>query len=109
MAESFTNLLPLAAANPLDHVVDHPLVRSDGGWWIITNHMVMLLIAAGLMLLIFPKITRRYRDGEHVPTGTRNFFEAILLYMRDDVAKPLLGPHTTAYMPYLWTLFFFIL
>jgi F-type H+-transporting ATPase subunit a len=101
--------LPLAAENPLNHVVDHAIVRTSGGWWLLTNHMVMLMLAALLMLVIFPKITKRYRDGEHVPTGTRNFFEAIMLYIRDDVVKPLLGPQTTAYMPYLWTLFFFIL
>jgi F-type H+-transporting ATPase subunit a len=100
--------LPLAES-PLTHVVDHPIVRTGGGTWILTNHMVMMFIAAGLMLFIFPRITRRYQDGEHVPTGTRNFFEAILLYLRDDVAKPLLGPATTKYIPYLWTLFFFIL
>ena len=99
----------LAAANPLDHVVDWPVVKTDGGLWLLTNHMVMMLIAAGLMLLIFPAITKRYRDGEFVPTGSRNFFEAILLYLRNDVAKPVLGDKTDRYMPYLWTLFFFIL
>ena len=41
---------PLAASNPLDHVVDQPLVRSDGGWWVVTNHMVMMLVAAGSTL-----------------------------------------------------------
>ena len=41
-----------------------PIFRTDGGVWILTNHMVMMFIAAGLMLLIFPAITRRYRDGE---------------------------------------------
>ena len=86
--------------------------RSGGptaAWWLLTNHMVMMLLAAGLMLLIFPAITRRYRDGEHVPTGTRNFFEAILVYLRNDVVKPILGDKTDRYIPYLWTLFFFIL
>lgn len=103
------NLSILAAGNPLDHVVDHPLVVTESGWWVLTNHMVMMGIAALLMLLIFPSITRRYRSGEWVPTGTRNFFEAILVYLRDDMVKPLMGPHTTAFMPYFWTLFFFIL
>src|SRR5687767_9430190 len=98
----------LAASNPLDHVVDWPVFRA-GNWWILTNHMVMMLIAAGLMLLIFPAITRRYRDGEHVPTGTRNFFEAILVFLRNDVVKPILGDKTDRYIQYLWTLFFFIL
>jgi F-type H+-transporting ATPase subunit a len=99
----------LAAGNPLEHVVDHVIFKTESGWWLLSNHMVMMFVAAGLMLLIFPAITRRYRSGEWVPTGTRNFFEAILVYLRDEMVKPLLGHHTTAFMPYFWTLFFFIL
>jgi F-type H+-transporting ATPase subunit a len=104
-------LAPLifAAANPLEHVVDAPILKNSQGWWVVTNHMIMMCISALLMLLIFPAITRRYRTGEWVPTGTRNFFEAMLVYIRDDVVKPLLGDYTTRYIPYLWTLFFFIL
>jgi F-type H+-transporting ATPase subunit a len=107
---TITNLLPfVAAASPLEHVVDHPIIQTSGGWYVLTNHMIMMFIAAGLMLLIFPAITRRYRSGELVPTGTRNFFEAILLYVRNDIAKPVLGDETDRFIPYLWTLFFFIL
>jgi F-type H+-transporting ATPase subunit a len=105
---TLANAFTVAAANPLDHVADWPILRS-GNWWLLTNHMVMMLLAAGLMLLIFPAITRRYREGEHVPTGTRNFFEAILVYLRNDVVKPILGDKTDRYIQYLWTLFFFIL
>jgi F-type H+-transporting ATPase subunit a len=99
----------LAADNPLNHVSDWPIFKTDRGVWYLTNHMVMMLLAAALMLLIFPAITRRYRDGEHVPTGSRNFFEAILVYLRNDVVKPILGDKTYKYIGYLWTLFFFIL
>jgi F-type H+-transporting ATPase subunit a len=99
----------LAAENPLDHIVDQPLLETESGWWILTNHMVMMCISAVLMLLIFPLITKDYRDGKHVPTGARNFFEAIMLYIREDVAKPLLHHKTDRYIGYLWTLFFFIL
>jgi F-type H+-transporting ATPase subunit a len=102
-------LLNLAAASPLEHVVDHPIIKSDSGYYILTNHMIMMCIAAALMLIIFPLITRRYRSGELVPTGTRNFFEAILLYVRNDIAKPVLGDETDRFIPFLWTLFFFIL
>jgi F-type H+-transporting ATPase subunit a len=101
--------LPLAGSNPLEHVIDHPIIKTDSGWYIVTNHMVMMIISALLMLLIFPLITRRYRSGEMVPTGTRNFFEAILMFLRDDVAKPVLGDETDRFMPFLWTMFFFIL
>ena len=104
------NLLPdlLAAADPLEHVVDHPILTTSGGWWLLSNHMVMMLISAALCLLIFPAITRPYRDGQHVPTGRRNFLEAIMMYIRNDVAKPVLGDDTDRFMPLLWTLFFFI-
>lgn len=98
----------LGAGNPLNHVIDHPIITSDG-WYILTNHMVMMMISAILMLLIFPALTKRYRSGELVPTGTRNFFEAIMMFVRNDVAKPVLGDETDRFMPFLWTLFFFIL
>lgn len=105
-------ILPLLAAdNPLGHVVDHPIITGSGehGIWWLTNHMVMLTLSAVLMLLIFPRLTRRYRSGELVPTGTRNLFEAIMLFIRNDVAKPVLADETDRFMPFLWTLFFFIL
>lgn len=102
-------IAPLAAASPLDHVVDHPIIAGSHGEYYLTNHMVMMCVAALLMLLIFPIITRPYRDGKLVPTGTRNFFEAIMMFIRNDVAKPVLGDDTDRFMPYLWTLFFFIL
>ena len=109
MPQTTLSLPMLAAGNPLDHVVDHPIIKSESGWYLLTNHMIMMSIAALLMLLIFPMITRRYRSGELVPTGTRNFFEALLLFVRNDVAKPVLAEHTDRYMPFLWTAFFFIL
>ncbi|MDB5297972.1 MAG: atpB [Phycisphaerales bacterium] len=110
-ATPLATLLPLAAEeSPLHHVVDRPLFGGHlTSSTLITNHMFMLALTAGLMLLIFPRITRRYRSGELVPTGTRNFFEALMIYVRDDVARPVLAEHTDRYVPYLWTLFFFIL
>lgn len=98
----------LAAKNPLEHVVDHPIITSEG-WWLLTNHVIVLCLAGLLMLLLFPLITRAYRRGEIVPTGTRNFFEAILMYIREDVVRPVLGELTDNFIPFLWTLFFFIL
>jgi F-type H+-transporting ATPase subunit a len=107
-----SSLLPnptMLAASPLEHVIDVPIIQTENGWYILTNHMIMMLIAAAIMLIVFPLMTRRYRSGELVPTGTRNFFEAILLYVRNDIAKPVLGDETDRFIPFLWTLFFFIL
>ena len=103
-----TPLMPMiAAADPLDHVVDHFIFRV-GDFWLLSNHVIMLLTSAVIMLLIFPRLSRHYRDGKLVPTGTRNFFEAIILFVRNDIAKPALGDETDRFMPFLWTLFFFV-
>jgi F-type H+-transporting ATPase subunit a len=103
------NLVPLAQVNPLEHVLDKPLVHTTGGLWLISNNMIGLAISALLMLIIFPLITRPYVRGEHVPTGTRNMFEAVLIYIREEIARPILGEQTDRFLPFLWTLFFFIL
>ena len=101
-------LLPLADMDPLEHVLDKSVLQFHG-LWLVSNNVITLLISAAAMLIIFPLITRAYRRGEHVPTGTRNFFEAILFYIREEVARPVLGEQTDRYIPFLWTLFFFIL
>lgn len=105
---SLPTLSLLAETDPLSHVVDHYLFGYHG-FWLLSNHIVMLLTAGLLMLLIFPAITKRYRDGQHVPTGSQNFFEAILLFVRNDIAKPMLGDDTDRFIPFLWTQFFFVL
>jgi len=105
-----STLSPLAASgNPLEHVLDKPLFQTPSGFWLLSNNMLSIGISAVLMLIIFPLITRAYRRREMVPTGTRNFFEAILIYVRDEMARPVLGADTDRYIGYLWTLFFFIL
>jgi F-type H+-transporting ATPase subunit a len=99
----------LASANPLDHVTDTRIVETASGFWLLSNHIVMLLTAAIIMLLIFPRLTKPYRDGKLVPSGSRNFIEALMMFIRNDVAKPVLADETDRFMPLLWTLFFFIL
>src|SRR5215213_1569616 len=99
--------LVLAADNPLNHVIDHE--QWHGGGLVVTNHMIMLALSGLLMLLIFPALARRYRSGQLVMTGTNNFFEALLVFVREDVARPVLAENTDRFIPFLWTLFFFIL
>jgi F-type H+-transporting ATPase subunit a len=44
-----------------------------------------------------------------VPTGARNLFEAVLQFLREEVARPALGKHTDKYIGFIWTMFFLIL
>jgi len=99
--------LPLAAEapDPMEHVLPHDLFRV--GPVVVTNQMFMAVVAAVLMLLIFPVLFRRARAD--APRGGRNFFEAILEFLRVEVFRPALKEHTDRFVPFLWTLFFFIL
>jgi F0F1-type ATP synthase membrane subunit a len=98
-------LIPLAAADPLEHVLPYPVFGDHLTWF--TNHSLMALVAALLMLLIFPRMFNR-PDGS-APTGAKNFFESILEFLRIEVIRPALKEHTDQYVPFLWSLFFFIL
>src|SRR5207248_3882624 len=77
------------------------------GPWHLNNQMFMALVAAILMLLIFPVLFRR--NAADVPHGARNFFESIMEFLRVEVFRPALKEYTDRFVPFLWTLFFFIL
>ena len=95
----------LASADPLDHVLPHKLF--DIGGFAVTNQFLMVLVSAVLMLLIFPNLFRKAESD--APRGTKNFFESILEFLRVEVFRPALKEHTDRFVPFLWTLFFFIL
>src|SRR4051812_14324549 len=97
---------PLAAADPLEHVLPHDLVHI-GSRFAINNQMLMAVVAGLLMVLIFPRLFRRAEFA--APSGSKNFFEAILEFLRVEVFRPALKEHTDRFVPFLWTLFFFIL
>ena len=95
----------LAAEDPIEHILPHPLFKI--GSLVVTNQMFMALVAAGLMILIFTILFRK--ASSDAPSGARNFFESILSFLREDVIRPALKEHTDRFVPFLWTLFFFIL
>jgi F-type H+-transporting ATPase subunit a len=109
----------LAAGNPLEHVVDHSwFTRPDPtGFFptfsLVSNHIIIMAVAAILVMVLVPLFLRvpdtRDEVEMHTPRGKRNFMETICEFLRDFVAKPNLGSHTDAFMPYVWTVFFFIL
>ena len=103
----------LAAADMMEHVQDKRLSHESlftlfGHPVYFTSHIVMMIIAAILMLLIFPMMGAKTR-GSPIPTGIQNFFEAIMSYLRTEVFEPALGDNTDRFVPFLWTVFFFIL
>ncbi len=106
--------LILAAADPMEHVLSHPLITLQDGTVLLDNHIIMQTTATVLvLLLIFSAFRGRARAGGEVeslvPKGSANFFEAICSYLRNHVAKPTLEHHADRFIPYIWTVFFFIL
>jgi len=103
----------LAAESPLEHVVDANQISTSSGITLISNHIMMMIVAAILLLLFVPRWVRVPNAGDDVgrmtPRGSRNAFEAICMFLREFVGRPNLGDYTDVFIPYLWTVFFFIL
>ncbi len=103
----------------------------------LTKFMILELIAAGLIIAIYVPLARRVARGDTPVGPSWNAFESVLTFIRDQVAKPTLvgessdhgshgahahgdhghhddhhehdpNPHDR-YVPFLWTLFLFIL
>ena len=76
----------------------------------ITKNVAMLFINATLLLLIFSSVAGRYaKNAGKAPSGIQSFFEPVIVFVRDEIVKPNIGHHYEKYLPYLLTLFFFIL
>jgi len=81
----------------------------------VTQHMFMALVSCLLVLLVFVPVARRIRVAgssidDHVTRGrVAQLFEAILVFLRENVARPNLGPLTDKYIGYIWTVFFVVL
>jgi F-type H+-transporting ATPase subunit a len=78
----------------------------------LTRNVVQMIIALALLVWIMTSIAKRYKKGDGVktaPTGMQNLMEPIITFVRDEVAKPNLGDKWEKYLPYLLTVFFFIL
>lgn len=93
----------------LEHVSDHVLVKLPTVLGIdlsITFHVLMVWIAAAVLILIFGIGSRKIGI---ISTGFGNALEAVVIFIRDDIILPYLGPQGLRFAPYLLTAFFFIL
>ena len=80
----------------------------------ITKHVLFLFFAAVLVALILIPAARRakraHAEGAAAgPKGGHNVVEAFVLFLRDEVAKPNVGPHGERFYPYIIAIFFFVL
>ncbi len=76
-----------------------------------TKHVVWLMIAAILCAVTLIWVARRThgKRAERAPKGLANAVEAFVIYLRDEVALRSIGKGGERYVPFVLTLFFFIL
>lgn len=76
----------------------------------VTKFMVVELAVAVLMILIFVPVAWRLRRGRPPRGRWVTCIDSVLVYIRDQVARPAIGEHEAdRFLPFLWNLFFFVL
>jgi len=75
----------------------------------ITKTVAGVLLTVVLMFLIFLSIAKAYkRNPNEAPKGLQSLLEPIILFVRDEIAKPSIGHKYEVFLPFLLTIFFFI-
>jgi len=75
----------------------------------ITKNVASLFLSVIILVFVFLAVAKGYKKGVSAPKGIQSFFEPIIVFIRDDIAKVNIGHKYERFMPYLLTLFFFIL
>jgi F-type H+-transporting ATPase subunit a len=75
----------------------------------ITKNVAMLFLILAVTLFFTLSASGYYKKHPNkAPRGIASFIEPIVLFVRDEIAKPNIGPKYKKFTPYLLTLFFFI-
>lgn len=75
----------------------------------ITKTVCGLFVSCTLLIIIFLLVAKGYRQRkEKAPKGLQALMEPLIIYVRDDIARPNIGKDYEKYLPYLLTIFFFI-
>ena len=101
----------IASVNLIEHVADKPWP----GWTVtlfgmkitmMSNGIAAMVLVALILLAVLIPLTRRWKA---IPTGGRAALEAIVVFVRDMIARPALHDKAYTFLPYLVTLFVFVL
>jgi F-type H+-transporting ATPase subunit a len=79
----------------------------------VTRQQVWVIICAIILLVIGLRLAGRYKRGlgrDEAPRGAwQNMMESLIVFIREDIAKPSIGHKYRRYLPYLLSVFIFIL
>lgn len=76
----------------------------------ISRFMILEVVAGAILVFVFSRVASWMSTGAPPRGKIWNFLEALLLFVRDEVAVPAMGKHEAErFTPLLWTIFFFVL
>jgi F-type H+-transporting ATPase subunit a len=116
-----TEAHPEATVDEFSHAMDGKILipqpfgrlenlHESASGFCISRFMLLELLVAIVLVAVFKKLSKSAAGGKPVPGRFANFLEVILLYVRDQIARPAIGKHDAdRFVPLLWTMFFFIL
>jgi F-type H+-transporting ATPase subunit a len=93
------------------HISDHPwpgcqikIGATEVSW--MSDSIATMLLTALVLAVLLPLLARRRQT---VPRGGYNALEVLVAFIRDRIARPALHGRADVFMPFLLTIFFFIL
>ena len=75
----------------------------------ITKNILAMFVSLIIIVWLFISVAKAYKkNAGKPPRGLQSLIEPVILFVRDEIAKPSIGHKYEKYMPYLLTVFFFI-
>jgi F-type H+-transporting ATPase subunit a len=74
----------------------------------ITKNVASMFLSIIIILSIFLTIAGKYKTNKGAPKGIQSFFEPLICFVRDEIAKPNISHNHEKFVPFLLTIFFFI-
>jgi F-type H+-transporting ATPase subunit a len=89
-------------------VIHLPQIHLFGMDISLTKHVVFMWLALIILVITFVYVAKSYKKSL-VPRGVTNLTELLIVFVRDEIARPTIGKGFERFLPYLLTVFFFIL
>jgi F-type H+-transporting ATPase subunit a len=113
----FHEMMTLAATDPASHVYNHVWSQTESGWWLWSGNVGNLILSAIILTLGGLWVAKKLSTGPESQGADRylpknrfaHLIEVICIYLRDQICRPMLRDRTDHLMPFLWSIFFFIL
>ncbi len=95
------------------YVLSHGHIIEKSGLKVLdfsmTKNVTSMLFSVFLLFILLRVTAKAYRKNNGVPRGLQAFLEPLILFVKDDIIKQNIGKKYTRFLPFLLTVFFFIL